>query len=218
MTTLMEAAPPAVSDALHAAEDGMFDFYTDYYRRAAASLAYGEFCTPRLWRQLRAARLCRHGGRRPAHPRRRTRRHAPRPGTGLRHRRHCRLPCHNDRRPLSPASTTFPRRFARRRHTHGAASGRLRFEVADIGALPYAADSFTTVVAIDTLYFTGPGRDAGATQAHPDRQRPVACLLRAGRQSARCRSSASTAARWRRTARTWAGRCIGRALPSRRGM
>ncbi len=152
MTTLMDAAPPAAPDALHAAEDGMFDFYTDYYRRAAASLAYGEFCT-----RVFGANYAQHGFADMAAVDR-----LIRAGELDATHRVLELGCGTGGIAAYVATTTGARvtgidyipEAVRQAQARAAASGRLRFEVADIGALPYPDAGFTTVVAIDTLYFT----------------------------------------------------------------
>ncbi len=131
----------------------MFDFYTDYYRRAAASPAYGVFCS-----RVFGANCAQHGFADMAAVDRLIR-------TGELDATHrvLELGCGTGGIAAYLATTTgahvtgidyIPEAIHQAQVRVSAAPGRLHFEVADIGALPYAARSFTTVVAIDTLYFT----------------------------------------------------------------
>ena len=131
----------------------MYDFYTDYYRRATASPAYGEFCT-----RVFGANYTQHGFADMAAVDRLI--HA---GELDATHRILELGCGSGGIAAYIAATTgahvtgidYIPEAVRQAQAHvDAAPGRLRFEVADIAALPYPAASFTAVVAIDTLYFT----------------------------------------------------------------
>lgn len=142
----MSDAPPEIAN-------GMFDFYTDYYRAVADSRAYAIFCERAFGRNygqhgfadMDAVNLLIRAGEIDA-------------------THHIlELGCGSGGIAAYIAATTgadvtgidYIPEAIRQAQTHAAeAPGRLSFEVADIGALPFAAGSFTTLIAIDTLYFT----------------------------------------------------------------
>lgn len=139
----------------------MFDFYTAYYQSAAASPAYGVFCS-----RVFGANYAQHGFADMAAVDRLI--HA---GEVDATHRVLELGCGTGGIAAYIATTTgadvtgidyIPEAIRQAQARIGDAPGRLRFEVADIGALPYAAHRFTTVIAIDTLYFT----DLDTTLAH----------------------------------------------------
>ena len=131
----------------------MFDFYTEYYRGAAASAAYGVFCS-----RIFGANYAQHGFADMAAVDR-----LIRAGELDATHRVLELGCGTGGIAAYLATMTgatvtgidyIPEAIRQAQAYAGAAPGRLRFEVADIGALPFAAKSFTTVLAMDTLYFT----------------------------------------------------------------